>query len=249
MRARHWPTLTVCALALACAGLAPDVSVAATVAPLPAAVESTLSLGTSVEGRRIQAVVRDGVGATTRTVVIIGQIHGNESAGLRVVAELAELPVPAGLRMYLVPTANPDGRAAARRTNANGVDLNRNFPTGWQRSPRSGTYSGPRKASEPETRALLDFLVESSPAAVVILHQPLDGVDTSVPGTGTLARTISAETGLPRKAFRCSDTCHGTLTMWFNRTRPGAAVTVELPAKVSAKQVDRISAGLLRALA
>lgn len=75
--------------------------------------------------------------------------------------------------IYMVPCANPDGYEYSRthfsfwrknrRQNADGtygVDLNRNFPIGFVSStaPTSNVYGGPEPFSEPETRALRDFV-------------------------------------------------------------------------------------------
>ena len=91
----------------------------------------------------------------------------------------ARRPAPS---LVIVPTLNPDGYAATwaaggvgtlleLRTNARGVDLNRNFPvpagrrhgrlpgTGATR-PGRATYRGPHALSEPETAAL-DALARS----------------------------------------------------------------------------------------
>jgi len=75
--------------------------------------------------------------------------------------------------VYMIPCANPDGFEYSRnhfsfwrknrRQNADGsygVDLNRNFPIGFIKSknPSSNVYGGPEPFSEPETRAIRDFI-------------------------------------------------------------------------------------------
>ncbi|XOB60638.1 M14 family zinc carboxypeptidase [Campylobacterota bacterium DY0563] len=75
--------------------------------------------------------------------------------------------------IYMVPCANPDGYEYSRthfsfwrknrRVNADGsfgVDLNRNFPIGYVKSTSttSNVYGGPEPFSEPETKALRDFV-------------------------------------------------------------------------------------------
>ena len=52
-------------------------------------------IGTSVQGRPIVAVHRWHPGAT-RTLLVIGNLHGDEKAGLRVVHRLRKHGVPAG---------------------------------------------------------------------------------------------------------------------------------------------------------
>jgi hypothetical protein len=83
--------------------------------------------------------------------------------------------------LYFVPCVNPDGYEYNYRNNPNGggmwrknrrsnggsygVDLNRNWPTGWNApyggnstNPSSDTYRGPSPLSEPETTALDNFI-------------------------------------------------------------------------------------------
>ena len=75
--------------------------------------------------------------------------------------------------MYIVPCLNPDGFEYSRnyfsfwrknrRVNADGsigVDLNRNFSVGWQKSRNtsSNVYGGPAPFSEPETSAIKKFV-------------------------------------------------------------------------------------------
>jgi hypothetical protein len=57
---------------------------------------------------------------------------------------------------------NGDKNSPWGRPNGNGVNLNRNFPTGWGGNgadilPDSGNYRGPAPASEPETQALISY--------------------------------------------------------------------------------------------
>ena len=88
---------------------------------------------------------------------MIGVIHGDEDAGVAVLERLATMPVPPGVDLWLVESMNPDGQAVPQRGNADGVDLNRNFPTGGVRSaaPGDGQYAGTGPASEPETQAIV----------------------------------------------------------------------------------------------
>ncbi len=85
--------------------------------------------------------------------------------------------------IYMVPCANPDGFEYSRnhfsfwrknrRQNADGsygVDLNRNFPVGFVKSknPSSNVYGGPEPFSEPETRALRDFVLSHPNIAMAL---------------------------------------------------------------------------------
>ena len=80
-------------------------------------------LGRSVEGRPIR-VTRIGNPRAPVKVLVVGAVHGNETAGMAVTARLRRRPPPrAGVELWVVPTINPDGVAAGSRQNARGVDL------------------------------------------------------------------------------------------------------------------------------
>ena len=137
------------------------------------------SIGTSVEGRSIEIGC---LGGGDHTVLVVGGLHtGPEAHSSDLVLALAglgwggELDVPADARLCLIPTVNPDGVANGTRTNARGVDLNRNWPSlNWTRSayhPLSGAVSGgAAPLSEPETRALWNYVLQTRPSVVVTLH-------------------------------------------------------------------------------
>jgi murein tripeptide amidase MpaA len=153
-------------------------------------------VGASVEGRPIRSYE---LGAPDgEPVLLTGLMHGVEVVGSMALLELAhhlaadprqELLKHA--RVVIVPVVNPDafhancvnladGRRASRRTNARGVDLNRNFPplradmpahpmggSRWRRSPY---YVGHCPLSEPETRALRDVAQALRPRVAVGFH-------------------------------------------------------------------------------
>jgi len=123
---------------------------------------------------------------------MIGAVHAGESG--------AELIIPVFERLLVeekrlldtvsicaIPTLNVDERERLAqgvpwylRTNANGVDLNRNFPSFWDvrefhygfdtADPDSLTYRGLSPASEPETQTAIRWLEEQKPAALFACH-------------------------------------------------------------------------------
>jgi hypothetical protein len=158
--------------------------------------------GHSVEGRPLRAAVVPSRASTPRArVLCAANIHGVEWIGNRVAhGLLAACAAPpddlAALldeaELWIAPCLNPDGYARTEeregrgrmkdlRTNANGVDLNRNFPPppgrSYGRFPGAGsgddaaaTYRGTAPLSEPEASHLAALLDEVHFAGSVSLH-------------------------------------------------------------------------------
>ena len=131
------------------------------------AVVQTVKIGESVRGRAILAHrLGEPADNGVPTVVLIGAMHGNEQRTRPALWSILDGQPLIGAELWVIPTYNPDGIAAGTRRNAHGVDLNRNFPYRW--ADLDGNYeSGPRPASEPETRAVMLFLarVRGQPGA------------------------------------------------------------------------------------
>lgn len=212
----------------------------------PAVVERRV-IGHSVMGRPIRAW-RLGEPSARVKAVAIAVLHGDEPAPRAILERLRDGPAVQGVDLWVIPVANPDAVARKQRHNAHGVDLNRNFPRSWARLD-GVVESGPRPASEPETRALMRFLRRVDPRFVVSFHQPLNGVDLWRAKRRWFARRLADRLRLPVKEFPCGGTCHGTLTQWFNHRLEGAAVTVEYAAHPSWERMNvRAPRQLLRAL-
>lgn len=205
----------------------------------PAVIERRV-IGTSVRGRPILAWRLGGPSSRdVPSVVLISTMHGNEPATRRILETLRDGAPLQGIDVWVVPTYNPDGLARGSRKNARGVDLNRNYPYGWV--DLDGNYeSGPRPASEPETRAMMAFLKEVRPERVLSFHQPLNGVDTETKSPA-FARLVARKLQLPRRSLTCGGVCHGTMTGWFNHTFRGNALTVEYGARPSRHRMTTVA--------
>jgi protein MpaA len=183
-------------------------------------------IGYSVEHRPIVAT-RVGDPAAQVRVLVVGDIHGNERAGERIVARLRRVH-PDGVRLWLIRTANPDGVAAGTRQNARAVDLNRNFPFRWRGGPRGTYYPGPSPASEPETRALMRLVRRVRPDLAIFYHQHLRMVVRARGADPAVQQGYARRVGLP---LRSLPDYRGTAVSWENRVVPGgSAFVVELAA-------------------
>lgn len=192
-------------------------------APGVAQASERIVLGRSVEHRPIVAYrLGDPAG---RKVLIVGCVHGNECAGSTITSRLRSLRVPAGVDLWLLPEANPDGTAHDRRANAHGVDLNRQFPYRW-RHLGGYTPSGPHPLSEPESRILHRLLLRLRPDLALWYHQDLAVVDRSG-GYPVVERRYAELVGLP---LRRLPRFPGSITSWTNVRLGGSSSVVELPA-------------------
>jgi protein MpaA len=176
-----------------------SITSAASVATAQGNILERRVIGTSIQGRPLEAIrMGDPKGVT---VAVIGVIHGNEEAGLLITDELVNMQIPKGVNLWVIPSINPDGTALDRRGNANRVDLNRNFPHGWARIGQPGywQYAGPNRASEPETKAIIAFFREIKPALGLWYHQDLNIISPGEGFEGEIRARYGAITGLPMK--------------------------------------------------
>ncbi len=222
-------TIGVLALLCLCAiwivGSAPDVTDVLPPEPIIETViteepveQNVKTIGTSVEGRPIEAHTF-GEGATH--LLFVGGIHGGYEwnsvlLAYALIDYLTANPVvvPNNLTVSIIPSLNPDGvfritnvegrfaqsdvrddgvPLGTGRFNANDVDLNRNFDCKWK--PES-TWRGNKVSagtaafSEPEAVTLRDFIAELNPTAVVFWHSQANAVYASECTSGILPETL-----------------------------------------------------------
>ncbi len=151
----------------------------------------------SVKGRLLYA--RDlPVENARRRVLVVGAMHGDELSSASVALHWIKFAQAAQktsqTHWMFIPALNPDGLLSrpSTRVNANGVDLNRNFPTPnweketavyWDQRVRKDPRRWPGKSSlsEPESQYLYDEIKRFRPHLVVSIHAPYGVLDFDGP--------------------------------------------------------------------
>ena len=130
-------------------------------------------------------------------VLVVGGIHGDEFSSFSVVFKwmsTLEQHHSGLFHWRIAPAINLDGLLAspATRTNANGVDLNRNLKHDgapmsaldhWEKRVhrKPNRYPGPAPMSESESRWLASEIANFRPDFIVALHAPYDMIDYDGP--------------------------------------------------------------------
>jgi protein MpaA len=122
-------------------------------------------------------------------ILLIGGTHGNEYASISTIYKWITLLNQSHTDSYdwrIIPLLNPDGlmQKSSSRTNANGVDLYRNFPTNdgdhnamqyWEENTNRDPeyFPGKKALSEPESQWLAEEIKQYQPDAIITIHAPL----------------------------------------------------------------------------
>ena len=181
--------------------------------------------------------------------MVVADIHGGDEWNTLTLANqliqyLNQHPdvIPEDVRLYILPTLNPDGEARAHnkygRLNHHGVDLNRNFPINWLADwDRAGCWNylpstgGTSPGSESETQALIDFISSHKIEALISYHSAALGIfpggDPRDENSVRLAEAIAGVSPYPYPPLDTGCTYSGTLPD-FAVSKGIAAVDIEL---------------------
>jgi murein tripeptide amidase MpaA len=196
-----------------------------------------MTIGYSVENRPLE-MYRFGTGDLA--YLVVGGIHGGyEVNTVELMDELIEYftahpdEVPSESRLYILHSLNVDGLQkpydADGRANAHQVDLNRNFPADWAKEwDRTGcwdyreTNGGTKPASEPETVAMIAFILEHPLVAMISYHAAAPGFypsgNPNHADSAALSKYLSKVSGYPYPAVDMGCQMTGNLVDWAHTT-------------------------------
>ena len=183
-------------------------------------------------------------------ILLVGGTHGDEYSSVSIVfkwMQILDFHHSGLFHWIFIPLINPDGLLQRKsiRTNARGVDLNRNMPgplwqeVGYKRwEEKAGKdpryYPGLFPGSEPETRFLAAIIEDFRPQAIISVHSPLNLVDYDGPGT--------PPSGLGNLGLRRLGNFPGTLGNFGGVRNEIPVITIELPSSARLPSSEEISA-------
>lgn len=197
--------------------------------------------GRSVKGRPLlfKEVAATSEASEPFRVLLMGGVHGDEYSSISIIFKWLELysgqALEGQFHWRFAPLVNPDGLLdgqKAVRQNANGVDLNRNFPSAdwnslavsyWQNSAGSNPrrFPGSAAASEPEVQWVVQQIVDFQPHVIVSVHAPyhLLDFDGPAPAPSNIGELYLHQLGV----------FPGSLGNYAGLNRSIPVVTLELP--------------------
>lgn len=188
-------------------------------------------------------------------VLFLGAVHGDEPPTVYLMLKLAHYikdnpQIFKDKCIVIAPLVNPDGFLAKvqRRVNANGIDLNRNFPTkDWhsealkqwriKQNKNRRYYPGQRPASEQETMFQIALIKRFNPQKILSVHSPLnffdyDGPSSDLDSFELWLEKISKESNHPLRKFGFFP---GSLGNYAGHERNIFTLTLELPSSKANK--------------
>ncbi|XP_076646852.1 carboxypeptidase D svr isoform X1 [Halictus rubicundus] len=170
------------------------------------------SIGKSVKGRQLYVMeITENPGkhsADKPEVKYVGNMHGNEVVGreillllLRYLCENYETnevvtKILKNVRLHVMPSMNPDGYEISKegdvygghgRSNAKGVDLNRNFPDQYEINQLN-------REQEPETKAVMNWIAQipfvlsaNFHGGTLVANYPYDNVPQYAPNSANVS--------------------------------------------------------------
>lgn len=190
--------------------------------------------------------------AASNTTLIMCGVHGDEITPVKfcwdMMRELKSNHTFSDKVVVVAPLVSPDSflKSKPTRTNAAGVDVNRNFPTAdWKREAHKRwaavhkkdrrKFPGPRAASEQETIFQMNLIKRYKPNKIISVHAPLTLLDYDGPSlkeeAGKYAKTVLEQMSQKSMGYKVSNypIFPGSLGNWAGKENHIPTYTLELP--------------------
>lgn len=179
-----------------------------------------------------------------KKILVFSLIHGDEfPSGVVARAWMERLTLIEPRNIWrVIPVLNPDGVKAGTRVNANGVDVNRNFPSNdwnekaiqyWEKNTKKDKRRNPglKPASEKETLCAMAHIDDFNPDLILSIHTPYNVLDFDGPKIAP-----PAFKHIPWKNLGNYPGSLGRY-MWVDRSKP--TLTIELRGNEVPEQLEK----------
>lgn len=190
--------------------------------------------------------------AAENTTLVLCGVHGDEITPIKfcwdLMNELRANHSFSDKMVVVAPLVTPDSFFVSKptRTNAAGVDVNRNFPTSdwmidahkkWKNAYRRDRrkFPGHKAASEQETIFQMNLIKRYRPNKIITVHAPLTLLDYDGPSlraeTGKSAKDLLEQMSLKSSGYKVSNypIFPGSLGNWAGKENHIPTYTLELP--------------------
>jgi len=200
-------------------------------------VHTQFVYGQSESGRNL-ICHRVGREDASRSILMVFGVHGFEDAFdhdgevLQMIAEsiishyASHAEELQDFCLYIIPSANPDGlidgttKDGFGRCNANGLDINRDFPFDWKENTTSRNQTGQEPLSTAEARAICDLVETIHPDYGIDVH----GWKKGSYGNGKMAEIFAMPFRFKVKRL----STEGMLGAWLH-SETDEGILIELP--------------------
>ena len=202
-----------------------------------------LPSGQTVERQDIKAFITEE--PADRYIYLMAGTHGDEIEGIFVLQKLFSWLQSnhdiTSLPIVVLPVLNVDGVQRETRTNAHGVDLNRNMPTkDWTTEHKSSRYfPGEKALSEPENKFIANLFQQYPPRLIISFHtwKPILNFDGS--DAEPIAKFLGAYNNYKVQDYIGYPT-PGSLGTFVKENYQGSVLTFECPEIDESKSLNDI---------
>ena len=169
-------------------------------------------------------------------ILVIGCFHGDEPQGKYLIEKY--LGINSNTKTAFISCLNEYGFEHNIRTNENGVDINRNFPTkNWELTEKNEFFGGVEPACEIQTKFVIETVEALKPKLIVTLHAPYKVVNYDGDAK-KYAEKISEVTGYPVEPSIGYPT-PGSFGTWAGIEKKIPTITLELDEEIDVTELEK----------